>query len=297
MLRTPSGCEQHGQAGDEVVEVGDVGEDVVGRRGGRPRAPARPGRRLSARPKKRDSVGTPRAMATSATFRGRLDPEDGDAGGDEVLQEVAVVAGHLHDQAVGAEAEARHAARRTGGHARPSCRSRTRSRRSRRTARPVTLRPPTGRAGSASQTRAWSGYRGSRPRRAARAGRRRWQSGMVPRSTKVLVTWGAAQPAGDRRCHGSGRLGRPSSVDGAQGTDVVAGACGSRVRGRAHCGRKRAGTLFTRDLPRRRTAWAGVGFQASSRRWRGTMVVSRRARRSPGPTTGRRRPGTPWGRR
>ena len=100
----PLRFEDQGEAGHEVVEIGDVGEDVVGHdEVGGAAPPDQVGRRLST--EEGGLGGNPPLDGDGGHVGGRLDPEDGDAGGDEVLQQVAVVAGHLDDQAVGPQAE------------------------------------------------------------------------------------------------------------------------------------------------------------------------------------------------
>jgi hypothetical protein len=70
--------------------------------------PSRSATKLAvSRPKKRDSVGTPRSIAALATFLGRLDAERGNTARDEVLQQVAVGARDLDHAAVRAGREAR----------------------------------------------------------------------------------------------------------------------------------------------------------------------------------------------
>ena len=132
MVSRPPGASRSGQAGGEVVEVGHVGEhvvgdDQVGRTAARPRARARAPRRRT-----RTSVGMPAARAAAAMFRAGSMPSAGMPRGHEVLEQVAVVAGDLDDRRlVEAELSARSPRRRIDGHARPSCRSTTRSRRTR----------------------------------------------------------------------------------------------------------------------------------------------------------------------
>ena len=52
-------------------------------------------------------MGMPRAWRGRRHVGGRLDAEHVEAACGEMLQEIAVVAGDLHDPAAGAEAEAR----------------------------------------------------------------------------------------------------------------------------------------------------------------------------------------------
>ena len=101
---TPPGLEQDLHAGDEVVEVGDVGEHVVaeqqvggglaGERGGGLAAEELDERRDALLQRHLRDVG------------GRLDPEHGDLALVEVLQQVAVVGGDLDDVAALVEPEA-----------------------------------------------------------------------------------------------------------------------------------------------------------------------------------------------
>ena len=96
--------EQHLEAAGDVVQVGHVRVDVVGddqvRRavGGEQGLRERDAEELRQR---RDALGA-RGLGDVA---GRVDAQDGDPAGDEVAEEVAVVAGHLDDPAVGPQAE------------------------------------------------------------------------------------------------------------------------------------------------------------------------------------------------
>ncbi len=98
----PVGGEPVGDAGDEAVEVGDVGHDVVGDdHVGRAQLVAQLAGHLQA------EEGTPRSHARlvgrSHLVGSGIDPHHGDAVLDEVAEQVAVVAGQLDHQAVGAE--------------------------------------------------------------------------------------------------------------------------------------------------------------------------------------------------
>ena len=103
MLSTPVGWSTDGQALDEVVEVGDVGEHVVRHQEVGPQAPAHQiARRVGA---EEPSLG---AHSVSDGHFGdvgrRLDAEHRNAEGDEVLQQVPVVARDLDHQVVGTQA-------------------------------------------------------------------------------------------------------------------------------------------------------------------------------------------------
>ena len=97
--------EQDLHAADEVVEVGDVGEDVVAQQqvglevaGDLPRG-------VDAE-ELHERAARPRSSAAARDVGGRLDAEHRDAALHEVLQEVAVVGGELHDLAGAVEPEA-----------------------------------------------------------------------------------------------------------------------------------------------------------------------------------------------
>ena len=66
----------------------------------RARLPSSTSRSAVSRPKNATRVGTPRASASSRDVCGRVDAEDGDAGSDEVLEEIAVVRSELDDKIV-----------------------------------------------------------------------------------------------------------------------------------------------------------------------------------------------------
>ncbi len=94
---------QHGfDAGDEAVEVGHVGQDVVGQEDVGRLALVYQLRRQVA-----GEEGDHRRDARLAGGRGRgdrrVDAQHGDTPVGEVLQQVAVVAGGFHDQAIGAK--------------------------------------------------------------------------------------------------------------------------------------------------------------------------------------------------
>ena len=102
---TPSGFEQARHAGDEVVEVGHLGQHVVaddeiGRAGPRRRS-ALGERDAEELDPGRDALGE----RDLGHVGGRLDAEHGHAERQEVLQQIAVVAGQLDDQAVRPEPE------------------------------------------------------------------------------------------------------------------------------------------------------------------------------------------------
>ena len=97
--------DQRSQSGRETPDVRHVGEDVVrGHQVGpavlpRDLAPGLRAQELDFRP------DTPRPRRLGHV-RGRLDTEHRDAGRLEVLKQVAVVAGHLGDEAVGSQIQA-----------------------------------------------------------------------------------------------------------------------------------------------------------------------------------------------
>ena len=97
--------QQRRQPGGEADEVGDVGVHVVA--GHQVGAAVLGGerRRRSPAPRKCTSVRMPFATRDLGDVGRRLDAEHRDARGDEVLQQVAVVARHLGHQAVRPEAE------------------------------------------------------------------------------------------------------------------------------------------------------------------------------------------------
>ena len=103
---TPPGFEQDLHAGDEVVEVGHVGEHVVAEQQVGCATPPRSEPCAVCRPKNSTSVGIPFCSATLRDVGGGLDAEHGDPALVEVLQQVAVVGGELDHVAVGPELEA-----------------------------------------------------------------------------------------------------------------------------------------------------------------------------------------------
>ena len=109
IVTTPSGFSSSLHAGDEVVEVGHLGQHVVADQqvGAVPLA-ARAGSRAR-RAEELDERRRPRCSTRAfGDVGGRLDAEHRNAVLDEVLQQVAVVARELDDQRLlGAEAEAR----------------------------------------------------------------------------------------------------------------------------------------------------------------------------------------------
>ena len=100
MVTVPVVGDQRAQALGEVDDVGHVGEDVVG---DDQVGLAVPGRDVLCRSPRRGtstSVGMPFSTAASATFAAGSMPSAADAPRDDVLQQVAVVAGHLDDEGV-----------------------------------------------------------------------------------------------------------------------------------------------------------------------------------------------------
>lgn len=100
----PGRLHQRGQPGGEPDQVRHVGVDVVA---GDQVGPAVPGGQLGAGLGPQEvHLGTdPPGPRHLRDVRRRLHPEHRDAPGDEVLEQVTVVAGHLGDQAVRAESE------------------------------------------------------------------------------------------------------------------------------------------------------------------------------------------------
>ena len=82
------------------LSVGDVGEHVVGEEHVGP-LPLAASRSARAAPKNSSTVLTPFSRATSAMLRAGSMPSTGMPRGHEVLEQVAVVAGGLDDQAFG----------------------------------------------------------------------------------------------------------------------------------------------------------------------------------------------------
>ena len=94
--------QQRGETGDEAVDVRHVGEDVVAEDEVRLPALRRQfrGELASEEPREgRDTGG----HGDLGDVRGRLDAEARHAGGDEVLQQIAVVAGDLDHEALPSE--------------------------------------------------------------------------------------------------------------------------------------------------------------------------------------------------
>ena len=104
--RRPLGREQRRDAGDEVVDVRDLREDVVAEHEvGRAALLGERAVRSSA-PKNSVTVSTPARDRGLRDVQRRLDAEHRDAVREEVLEEVAVVRRDLDDEAVGPEPEA-----------------------------------------------------------------------------------------------------------------------------------------------------------------------------------------------
>ena len=128
---------------------------------------ARPCRRRSAAGLRTEELDLGRDAAGPGRLgdvRGRLDAEHGDAARAEVLQEIAVVARDLDDEALRGQPEAARSSRpRTAGRARPTSPSTRRSTRSRRRSPRRTRTRAAGRAGTQSTPGHAAGRR-SRPR-------------------------------------------------------------------------------------------------------------------------------------
>jgi hypothetical protein len=97
--------DQRAQPGREVLDVGHVGEDIVP---GHQVGPAVFPRYLApgAGPQELDLGPDAAGPGRRGDVRGRLDAEDRDARGLEVLQQITVVAGHFGDEAAGGQAQA-----------------------------------------------------------------------------------------------------------------------------------------------------------------------------------------------
>jgi len=96
--------EGHREPGHEVVEVGHVGQNVVG--DDEIRTPAAPHQiRGGFSTEEAGLRGHSARHGGGGDVGGRLDAQHRDAGGDEVLQQIAVVARHLQDQALGSQVE------------------------------------------------------------------------------------------------------------------------------------------------------------------------------------------------
>ena len=115
----------------------------------------------------------------------RLDAEHRDPTVAKVLQQVAVVGGHLDHLAVRPGPAARSSARRSHGSARASLWSRRRNRRSRRRSAQASRTPRAARGSSCPQTNARSGIEGLHATRGTRARDRNWPAASCPRSAKT----------------------------------------------------------------------------------------------------------------
>ena len=94
--------DQRSQAGREAPDVRHVGEDIV--RGHQVSPAVLPGDlKAGLRPQELDLRPDTPGARRLRHVRGRLDAEHRDAGCLEVLEKVAVVAGHLGDEAVGSQ--------------------------------------------------------------------------------------------------------------------------------------------------------------------------------------------------
>ena len=134
IVSTPSGGEQDCKPATKSFRCRARERARCCRRAGRrrPCSSAR-SRAAVARRRTRPGWGCPCASAACGHVRAPARcPRHGIPACDEVLEQVAVVAGDLDDEAVGAQAEPLdRSSRRSAARARPSCRNRTRSRRSR----------------------------------------------------------------------------------------------------------------------------------------------------------------------
>ena len=99
-MTVPLRLQDERDAGDEVVEVGHLREDVVAAAPDRPACRSAASSVAFATPKNDTSVGTPFVDRDLGDVRRRLDAEARDAALDEVLEQVAVVARELDDEAV-----------------------------------------------------------------------------------------------------------------------------------------------------------------------------------------------------
>ena len=169
------GGEQRGHAADEVVEVGHVREHVVAQQQVGSRAlVAELRRQLGA--EELDQRRDPAFLRRRRDVGRRLDAEDGQLALDEVLEEIAVVAGDLDDLVRRSEVEPRRSsARRTCGRARTSSARTTRSTRSRRrSARASRTRRAA--PGSTPSRRMRATGRSALPDRAVRRSGRSWRA-------------------------------------------------------------------------------------------------------------------------
>lgn len=91
------GSDECGEAGDEIVDVGDVGEDVVGENeiGGLAVADKIGGELLG---EELVEGGDPGIGSDGGDVGGGFDAEAGDTFGDEVAEEIAIIGGDLDDE-------------------------------------------------------------------------------------------------------------------------------------------------------------------------------------------------------
>ena len=93
-------CQQLGHASHEVVEVGHLRQRVVaGDQVSRPPGPL--SSRASSLAEEPGERGDARGLCDQRDVLGRFDAEDGHPGGDEVPQQVSVIAAQLDDEVVG----------------------------------------------------------------------------------------------------------------------------------------------------------------------------------------------------
>ena len=97
--------EEHLHPGHEVVQVRNLGEDVVAQDQAGALALVDQALRALATEELDERRHTAR-LGRLGDVRGRVDPQDLNAGADEVLEEIAVVRGQLDDEVVCAQLEA-----------------------------------------------------------------------------------------------------------------------------------------------------------------------------------------------
>ena len=90
--------QQMREAGDEIVEIGNMGQHIVAEQKVRPGSLV-PQRFCEVETEKCGQGRHPVRLGCFRDVGGRLDAEDGDAGLDEMLQQVTVVAGDFDDRA------------------------------------------------------------------------------------------------------------------------------------------------------------------------------------------------------
>ena len=185
---TPSGVEQPRHAGDEVVEVGHLGEHVVADDQVGALALGDAARSASATPKNSTRRRNALVERDLGDVGGRLDAEHGHAERQEMLQQIAVVARQLDHQAVRPEPEplrdhlavglgVRDPAGRVGGEVGVLAEDVLRAHVLLELHQEAARRRPAHAAGSRAPSR-----------RAARGARKLSHSGDMPRSTKLCAS-------------------------------------------------------------------------------------------------------------